>query len=347
VPNGSPDSDSTSSDTEGMTGKTQDPQWYPDPFDLSGPERLRALKKGSRGVWLDDVRPLDKNYKPVTDVDLPKPSGFQTPDTYPAPPPQDAPAPPGTPTLPAKSKPRPSQEKPVEPGSQPKLNLSNLQTPTASSSDPRSTPPSTSPFNRPDPEPDPPTPKAEQSPLLFAKDASKPEPPQSAPQRPAPAPNTTPGFQLPDTSSDAGDGAGATTEEIAAAFNHQTPEPTATTLPERPTPVGRKLPMPRIPGRELLTWALTLVVALAVLVAPRLIPTATQDVHEDCKPISGVVLEYRDAASFEVTDEVHGDLAAAASSGELPDSLMELVTTAVGEDDMEPVLEYCLVEDAK
>lgn len=349
MPNGPPDSDSASSDTEGMTGETQDSEWYPDPY-LGGTGRLRALKpRGTRGEWLDDVRPLDEDYKPATDVELPKPTGFQTPDSYTSAPTQDAPAPPGTPALPATVKqPRAPKKEPAKPGSQPKLNLSNLQTPTASSSGPRDTSATPPNFNRPTPNPEPPAEKADQPPLLFAKAASEPTSPPSEQHPKPPTPEAAPGFQVPGTSGDPGDDAGASPEEIADAFSFQKdprPETPASTHPDRPTPLGRKFPLPQVPGREMLTWALTILLALTALVAPRFIPTATQVVHADCKPLTGVLTEYRDATSYEVTDEAHGRLAAAASSGELPDGLMELVSTAVDEDDLEPVVKYCLLED--
>lgn len=125
------------------------------------------------------------------------------------------------------------------------------------------------------------------------------------------------------------------------------PEFTSDSLDAAPKK-SKKFSLPQLPGlpeihlnAKVITWLVTLGFALAVLLAALFIPAPLRGIVPECEPISDVMGDFFDSDDYSIEPDQQADLAAAVSGDRLADDVESLVRTAVDEDDMQPVAEYC------
>lgn len=92
-------------------------------------------------------------------------------------------------------------------------------------------------------------------------------------------------------------------------------------------------------------WVGVAFLAVLAIGIPIIGPDATKSVAAECRPISQVVASYDGEEDFSVTPEVQADLAAAVSTGQLNTETTELLTQAVENNDLEPLVTKCLPQE--
>lgn len=98
-------------------------------------------------------------------------------------------------------------------------------------------------------------------------------------------------------------------------------------------------------NRKTITWAVTVAIAAAAIIAPMLVPAPMEGVPSECKPLADVLESYEDRADTAVGEEQQAQLAAVLAEGALSEDMTTLVKQAAEGNDMTPVLEHCEVGD--
>lgn len=94
------------------------------------------------------------------------------------------------------------------------------------------------------------------------------------------------------------------------------------------------------------TWVLTTLTAVTVVLLAVFVPSPIRSVASECEPISNVIASYDGADDFAVSPEAQGQLASAVSTGAVSEEIADMATTAVEEDNLEPLVERCLPQES-
>lgn len=97
---------------------------------------------------------------------------------------------------------------------------------------------------------------------------------------------------------------------------------------------------------RLVTWIVAVLLAVASVAVPLLVPSPVRGVAAECRSISEVVAAYDGVDDFAIDSGTQAKLASAVSTGALDEELTTLVTTAVEENDLRPVVERCLPQES-